>query len=79
MAGRQAGFRNGGDQLREFFAMGETLAKRAAIVILKLFRVDSVAAFGRSGSLKVDRPGFDPALKFGMLTLQAGHCWRTDA
>lgn len=73
MAGRQVGFWDVEDRLRELSAQGDPLEKLAATVDFEMFRADLVAALGRRDPAKGGRPGFDPVLKFRMLTLQAMH------
>ena len=73
MAGRQAGFWDVEDRLRELSAQGDPLEKLAATVDFEMFRADLAAALGGRDPAKGGRPGFDPVLKFRMLTLQALH------
>ncbi len=73
MAGRQAGFWDVEDRLRELSAQGDPLEKLAATVDFEMFRADLVAALGRRDPGKGGRPGFDAVLKFRMLVLQAMH------
>ena len=71
MSGRQAGFWDVEDRLRELSAQGDPLEKLSATVDFEMFRADLVAALGRRDPAKGGRPSFDPVLKFCMLTLQA--------
>jgi hypothetical protein len=73
MVGRQAGFWDVEDRLRELSAQGDPLAKFAATVDFEMFRAEPLVALGRSDPAKGGRPGFDPVLRFRMLTLQAMH------
>jgi IS5 family transposase len=73
MAGRQPGFWDVEERLRELSARGDPLEKLTATVDLETFRADLVAALGARDPGKGGRPGFDPVLKFRMLVLQAMH------
>ena len=73
MAGRQPGFWDVEERLRELSARGDPLEKLTATVDLETFRADLVAALGPRDPGKGGRPGFDPVLKFRMLVLQAMH------
>src|SRR5919106_1376877 len=73
MTGRQAGFWDVEERLRELSAQGDPLEKLAATVDFEMFRADLVAALGRRDPAKGGRPGFDAVLKFRMLVLQAMH------
>lgn len=73
MAGRQRGFWDVEDRLRELSAQGDPLEKLAATVDFEMFRADLLAALGSRDPAKGGRPGFDAVLKFRMLVLQAMH------
>lgn len=73
MAGRQPGFWDVEERLRELSAQGDPLEKLGATVDFEMFRADLVAALGRRDPSKGGRPGFDAVLKFRMLVLQAMH------
>ena len=73
MSGRQAGFWDVEDRLRELSAQGDPLEKLSATVDFEIFRSDLVVALGPRDPSKGGRPGFDPVLKFRMLVLQAMH------
>jgi IS5 family transposase len=71
MVGRQPGFWDVEERLRELSAQGDPLEKLAATVDFEMFRGDLVAALGPRDPFKGGRPGFDAVLKFRMLVLQA--------
>ena len=73
MVGRQPGFWDVEERLRELSAQGDPLEKLAATVDFEMFRGDLVAALGPRDPFKGGRPGFDAVLKFRMLVLQAMH------
>ena len=73
MAGRQPGFWDVEERLRELSAQGDPLEKLGATVDFEMFRGDLVAALGPRDPTKGGRPGFDAVLKFRMLVLQAMH------
>jgi len=73
MAGRQPGFWDVEDRLRELSAQGDPLEKLAATVDFEIFRAELDAAVGARDRSKGGRPPFDPVLKFRMLVLQAMH------
>ncbi len=73
MAGRQAGFWDVEQRLRELSEHGDPLEKLGATVDFEIFRADLVAALGRRDPARGGRPPFDPVLKFRMLVLQAMH------
>ena len=73
MAGRQPGFWDVEERLRELSAQGDPLEKLAATVDFEMFRPDLDAALGRGDPGKDGRPPFDAVLKFRMLVLQALH------
>jgi transposase, IS5 family len=73
MVGRQPGFWDVEERLRELSAQGDPLEKLAATVDFEMFRADLVTALGPRDPARGGRPGFDPVLKFRMLVLQAMH------
>jgi len=73
MAGRQPGFWDVEERLRELSAQGDPLEKLAATVDFEIFRAELDAAVGARDRSKGGRPPFDPVLKFRMLVLQAMH------
>ena len=73
MAGRQPGFWDVEERLRELSAQGDPLEKLAATVDFEMFRPDLAAALGPRDRAKGGRPPFDVVLKFRMLVLQALH------
>ena len=73
MAGRQPGFWDVEERLRELSAQGDPLEKLAATVDFEMFRPDLDAALGRGAPARGGRPPFDAVLKFRMLVLQALH------
>ena len=83
MTGRQPGFWDVEERLRELSAQGDPLEKLTATVDFEIFRADLEAALGVRDRSKGGRPPFDGVLKFRMLVLQAMHglslaqidCW----
>ena len=73
MAGRQPGFWDVEERLRELSAQGDPLEKLTATVDFEIFRAGLDAALGPRDRSKGGRPPFDPVLKFRMLVLQAMH------
>ena len=73
MVGRQPGFWDVEERLRQLSAQGDPLEKLAATVDFEMFRADLAAALGPRDPAKGGRPAFDPVLKFRMLVLQALH------
>jgi IS5 family transposase len=73
MAGRQPGFWDVEERLRELSAQGDPLEKLGATVDFEIFRGGLEAALGSRDRSKGGRPPFDPVLKFRMLVLQAMH------
>jgi transposase, IS5 family len=73
MVGRQPGFWDVEERLRELSAQGDPLEKLTATVDFQIFRTDLEAALGVRDRSKGGRPPFDAVLKFRMLVLQAMH------
>ena len=73
MAGRQPGFWDVEERLRELSAQGDPLEKLAATVDFEIFRAELNGALGPRDRSKGGRPPFDPVLKFRILVLQAMH------
>ena len=73
MAGRQPGFWDVEERLRELSAQGDPLEKLAATVDFEIFRATLDAALVPRDRSTGGRPPFDPVLKFRMLVLQAMH------
>jgi len=73
MAGRQPGFWDVEERLRELSAQGDPLERLAATVDFEMFRPGLAAALGPRDRAKGGRPPFDLVLKFRMLVLQALH------
>jgi len=73
MAGRQPGFWDVEERLRELSAQGDPLEKLGATVDFEIFRGELDAALGPRDRSKGGRPPFDPVLNFRMLVLQAMH------
>ena len=73
MVGRQPGFWDVEERLRELSAQGDPLERLNATVDFGMFRADLVVALEPRDPVKGGRPGFDPVLKFRMLVLQAMH------
>jgi hypothetical protein len=73
MVGRQPGFWDVEERLRQLSAQGDPLEKLSATVDVEMFRPDLAAALGPRDEAKGGRPPFDPVLKFRMLVLQAMH------
>jgi IS5 family transposase len=73
MSGRQPGFWDVEERLRELSAQGDPLERLGATVDFEIFRGELDAALGCRDRSKGGRPPFDPVLKFRMLVLQAMH------
>ena len=73
MAGRQPGFFDVEERLRELSAKGDDLERIAALVDFELFRPELERAVPRSDGSKGGRPAFDHVLMFKVLLLQAMH------
>lgn len=73
MVGRQAGFWDVEERLRELSAQGDPLEKLSATVEFEVFRADLDSALGPRDRTRGGRPPFDAVLKFRMLVLQAMH------
>ena len=73
MAGRQPGFFDVEDRLRELSAKGDDLERIAALVDFEAFRPELERAVPRSDGAKGGRPAFDHVLMFKVLLLQAMH------
>jgi IS5 family transposase len=73
MAGRQSGFWDVEERLRELSAQGDPLEKLTATVDFEIFRAALDVALVPRDRSKGGRPPFDPVLKFRMLVLQAMH------
>lgn len=73
MAGRQVGFWDVENRLRELSKQGDPLEKLAGTVDFELFRPVLRESWGVRDRSKGGRPGFDLVLKFRMLVLQAMH------
>ncbi len=71
--GRQPGFFDVEDRLRELSAKGDDPERIAALVDFERFRLDLERAVPRSDSSKGGRPAFDHVLMFKVLLLQAMH------
>src|ERR671910_311027 len=71
--GRQPGFFDMTDRLRELSAKGDGLERIAALVDFERFRPDLERAVPRSDGAKGGRPAFDHVLMFKVLLLQAMH------
>src|SRR3712207_6358963 len=71
--GRQPGFFDVEDRLRELSAKGDGLERIAALVDFERFRPDLERAVPRSDGSKGGRPAFDHVLMFKVLLLQAMH------
>jgi hypothetical protein len=71
--GRQRGFFDVEDRLRELSAKGDDLERIAALVDFEKFRSDLERAVSRSDGAKGGRPAFDHVLMFKVLLLQAMH------
>jgi transposase, IS5 family len=73
MAGRQPGFFDVDERLRELSAKGDDLERIAALVDFEAFRPELERAVPRSDGTKGGRPAFDHMLMFKALLLQAMH------
>ncbi len=73
MAGRQVGFWDVENRLRELSKQGDPLEKLASTVDFELFRSVLSEAWGVRDRSRGGRLGFDLVLKFRMLVLQAMH------
>ncbi|MEM9148758.1 MAG: transposase [Pseudomonadota bacterium] len=73
MEGRQPGFWDMEERLRELSAQGYPLKKLGTMVNFEIFRGELDAAVRRRDRSKGGRPPFDPVLEFRMLVLQAMH------
>ena len=73
MAGRQVGFWDVEERLRELSRQGDPLERLAGTVDFELFRPVLREACGQRDLSKGGRPGYDLVLKFRMLVLQAMH------
>ena len=73
MAGRQPGFFDVDERLRELSAKGDDLERIAALVNFEAFRPELERAVPRSDGTKGGRPAFDHVLMFKVLLLQAMH------
>ena len=71
--GRQPGFFDIEDRLRELSAKGDDLERIAALVDFEKFRPDLERAVPRSDGAKGGRPAFDHVLMIKVLLLQATH------
>src|ERR671910_374662 len=71
--GRQPGFFDMTDRLRELSAKGDGLERIAALVDFEAFRPELERAAPRSDGSKGGRPAFDHVLMFKVLLLQAMH------
>ena len=71
--GRQPGFFDVDERLRELSAKGDDLERIAALVEFEQFRPDLERAVPRSDGSKGGRPAFDHVLMFKVLLLQAMH------
>ena len=73
MSGRQRGFWDVENRLRELSEHGDPLERLAATVDFTIFRAELESALGCHDRAKGGRPAFDLVLKFRMLVLQAMH------
>ena len=73
MSGRQPGFWDVENRLRQLSEHGDPLEKLAATVDFEIFRLELQGALDTGDPAKGGRPGFDPVLKFRMIVLQAMH------
>ena len=71
--GRQPGFFDVDERLRELSAKGDDLERLAAVVDFERFRPVLERAVPRSDGAKGGRPAFDHVLMFKVLLLQAMH------
>ena len=73
MSGRQPGFWDVENRLRQLSEHGDPLERLAATVDFTIFRTELERALGTRDPAKGGRPAFDLVLKFRMLVLQAMH------
>ena len=66
--GRQPGFFDVEDRLRELSAKGDYLERIAALVDFERFRPELAAAVARASCAKSGRPAFDHVLMFTLTT-----------
>src|SRR3954465_9934495 len=71
--GRQPGFFDVDERLRELSAKGDDLERISGLVDFEMFRAGLVRAVPRSDGSKGGRPAFDHVLMFKVLLLQAMH------
>jgi len=71
--GRQPGFFDVEERLRELSAKGDELERLSALVDFETFRSDLERAVPRSDRAKGGRPPYDHVLMFRILILQASH------
>lgn len=71
--GRQSGFFDVEERLRELSAKGDDLERIAALVDFAMFRPELERAVPRGDGAKGGRPAFDRVLMFKILLLQAMH------
>jgi len=71
--GRQSGFFDIDERLKELSAKGDDLERLNAIVDFEIFRPHLARAVPRSDGSKGGRPAFDHVLMFKVLILQAAH------
>ena len=71
--GRQPGFFDVDERLRELSAKGDDLERIARLVDFEMFRPELERAVPRSSGSKGGRPAFDHVLMFKVLLLQAMH------
>src|SRR3954465_9021779 len=71
--GRQPGFFDVDERLRELSAKGDDLERISGLVDFEMFRAELERAVPRSDGSKGGRPAFDHVLMFKVLLLQAMH------
>src|SRR3954470_3988956 len=71
--GRQPGFFDVDERLRELSAKGDDLERISGLVDFEMFRAELEGAVPRSDGSKGGRPAFDHVLMFKVLLLQAMH------
>ena len=71
--GRQPGFFDVEERLRELSAKGDDLERIAVLVDFAMFRAELERAVPRADGAKGGRPAFDHVLMFKILLLQAMH------
>jgi transposase, IS5 family len=71
--GRQPGFFDVSERLRELSAKGDDLERISGLVDFEMFRAELERAVPRSDGSKGGRPAFDHVLMFKVLLLQAMH------